>query len=418
MEKEIKKAIDEIEVPMEKLDDAIAKGIKQGKPKTKRYAIPLFASVAMIGIILCSGFVSPKMGNVLANMPFIGFMYKIEEHDVGLHVAMMDENKVTLNEVIESNGVTITVEDVVYDGTRIAFTYTQEKYDEIYPLTIKVNGEEINFSESLRGKLEAESGFRGLIEFIPTEPLPDSFHLEVSIYRIGDVEGRWVFSTDITKVNNHSRALIAGQEGMVNGVHYTIQKAERSSTGTTIEIVFDPSNLFKLYTAERFIQFNFTDQNGMPIQTLYSSGVDNVFQFMLAPLSDEVTEIHVLPFQFSPTIEEPVEIIEELKGQFPQRISQGEMGDIVITNVEKVGNEYKMTFYSTSDFPFDARFTPNFLDVVDEDGNILITDYPKAIGPNEYELKYQGMSGTLFVKTIKLPNMEIEESAKTVIAVK
>src|SRR5690606_1138780 len=109
---------------------------------------------------------------------------------------------------------------------------------------------------------------------------------------------------------------------------------------------------------EKFIQFNFTDQKGMPIKILYSSGTDNVFQFILAPITDEVTEIHVLPY-FFPTTIELIEIIEELKGTFPQVVSQGEMGDIVITNVEKVGNEYKMTFHSTSDFPFDAGFIPN-----------------------------------------------------------
>lgn len=418
MVKEIKQAIDEIEVPVEKLDGAIAKGIKQGKPKKRRYSTPIFASVAIIGLILCSGFVSSKMANVLANMPFIGFMYKIEEHDVGLHVAMMDENKVTLNQVLESNGVAITIEDIVYDGTRIVFTYTYDikGHDLIYPLTIKVDGEEINFSHSLR-ELEAENGFRGLTEVIPVEKLPDSFHLEVSIYQIGNTEGRWVFSTDITKVNNQSKELVVGQEGMIDGVHYTVEKAEVSKTGTTIEIVFDPSKMFKLYSTEKFIQFNFTDQKGMPIKILYSSGTDNVFQFILAPITDEVTEIHVLPY-FFPTTIELIEIIEELKGTFPQVVSQGEMGDIVITNVEKVGNEYKMTFHSTSNFPFDAGFIPNYLDVIDESGNILITDYPKAIGPNEYEQKFQAISGKLFIKTIKLPKMEIEESAKTVIPIK
>lgn len=416
MEKEIKRGIEEIEVPMEKLDNAINKGIKLGKPKKRRYSIPLFASAAIIGLILCSGFVSPQMASVLAKMPLIGFIYKIEEHDVGLHVAMMDENKVTLNKVLESNGVAITIEDIVYDGTRIAFTYTQDVEEEIYPLTVKVDGKEINFSKGLK-ELEAETGFRGLIEVMPVEDLPDSFQLEVSIHQIGDTKGEWVFSTEISKVSNNSRELFVGQKGIVDGMNYTIQHAEASSTGTVIEVAFDSSKVEQLFSFEKIIHFNFTDQKGMPIQILDFSGMDHIYKYILAPISDEVTEIHVLAYSFPPKIER-VEIVEVLKEKFPQIISQGEMGDIVITDVEKVGNEYKMTFHSTSDFPFDAGFSPNVINIVDENENNLIMDYPKAIGPNEYELKYFATSGKVFAKTIKLPIMEIEESAKVVIPVK
>jgi hypothetical protein len=419
MEKDIKKVIEEIEVPMEKLDDVIYKGIKLSnvKPKKQRYST-LFGSVAIIGLILCSGFVSPKMGSVLANVPVIGFMYEIEEHDVGLHVAMMDENKVLLNQVLESNGVAITIEDIVYDGTRIAFTYTHDivGYDEIYPLTIKVNGEEINFSESLHG-LEAETGFRGLIEIIPVAALPDTFQLEISIHQIGHTNGDWSFSTELTKVNNNTRELKVGQEGKIDGLTYTINNAEVSNTGTLIEVAFESSKLDEIYSAERIVRANFTDQNGMPLQIVESNGNDNIFKYILAPLSDEVTEIHVLHYSI-PTRIERVEINEELKEQFPQTISQGDMGDIVITDVKKVDNEYVMTFHSTSKFVFDAGFFPNLIDILDESGNQLITDYPKVIGPNEYELKFNATRSKVFIHTIELPKMEIEKSAKVIIPLK
>lgn len=357
MEKDIKKVIEEIEVPMKKLDDAIKKGIKNSHVKTKNHRY----STIMLG------------------------------------------------------GVAITIEEIVYDGTRMAFTYTHdiEGYAEIYPLTIKINGEEINFSESLH-ELEAETGFRGLIEVIPVETLPDSFQLDISIHQIGDTKGEWAFSTELTKVKNNSRELKAGQEGTIDGIDFTIQKAEVSDTGTIIEVAFDHSKMGELFTAERLIQGNFTDQNGMPLQIVQFSGSDNIYKYILEPLSDEVTEIHVLVYSMSTTFER-VEISEKLTEQFPQTISQGEMGDIVITDVQNVDNEYVMTFHSTSDFSFDAGFTPNVIDVLDENGNYLITDYPKAIGPNEYELKFSATSSKVFVHTIELPKMEIEQSAKVVI---
>lgn len=417
MDKEIKEAIKEIKVPMEQLDLAINKGIELSKvkPKKQRYST-LYIGVAIVGLFLCSGFVSPKIGNVLASVPIIGFMYEIEEHDVGLHVAMMDENKIALNQILESNGVAITIEDIVYDGTRIAFTYTQNEYDEIYPLNIKVNGEEINFSENLR-ELEAESGFRGLIEVIPVEALPDSFELEISIHQIGDTKGDWSFSTELTKVKNNSRELKVGQEGMIDGIDFIIQKAQVSDTGTIIEVAFEPSKMDELFTVERVIRANFTDQNGIPLQIVEFNGHNNIFKYILAPLPDEVTEIHVLHYSVPFNVER-VEINEKLKEQFPQTISQGEMGDIVITDVKNIDNEYVMTFHSTSKFIFDAGFTPNMIDILDENGNQLITDYPRAIGLNEYELKFNVIGSKVFIHTVELPKMEIEQSAKVIIPLK
>lgn len=419
MDKDIRQMMENIEVPMEKLDRAIMDGIKQSNvnPYKRRNKMVLI-SVAAIGLILCSGIVSPKIGNVLAEVPIIGFMYKIEENDPGLHVAMTDENKVTLNQTLESNGVALTVEDIVYDGTRIAFTYYQEEYDEIYPLTIRINGEEINFSENLR-ELEAETGFRGLIEISPEEALPESFDIEITIHQIGGTKGEWIINTTIEKVKNNSQSLEIGQKGMIEGNQFKVVQAEKSDTGTNLKVAFETS-FDELFNIEKVIGVTVTDQNGVPIQMLnkHGNGSENesTYQYLLAPLAKEVTELHVLHY-YIPSIDERVEIKEKLEEKLPQVISQGKMGDIVITKVQRLEDENVMTFHTTSEFLFDASFFPSVITVLDEQGNDLVTDYPKAIGRNEYELKFQEKSGDVWINTFELPIMKVEESAKIVIPV-
>lgn len=419
MDKDIKQIIENIEVPLDQLDRAIHKGIEQSqvRPRKRKKSIMLGA-VAMLGIILCSGFVSPKIGAVLADVPLIGFMYKIEKHDPGLHIAMMDDNKIALNKILESNEVLITIEDIVYDGTRLAFTYHQDEYDEIYPLNIKVDGEVINFSESLH-ELESENGFRGLIEIFPEEGLPDSFDLEVMIHQIGDTKGKWAINTFIEKVRNNSQQLESGQKGTINDLPFTVVQAEKSDTGVTIKVEFKASldELFSKYSA---IGVTITDQNGVPIK-LDKKGSGNeegmIYQYLLAPLSKSVTELQLSHYFMQMAVERE-EIKVKLKEKLPQVISQGEMGDIVITSVQKSGQEYIMTFHSTSEFPFGVDFIPNVLDVLDHEGNSLITEYPIGIGRNEFELKFQISSGEIWLQTYELPKMYVEKTAKTVIPIK
>ena len=139
MENNIKRAIDEMDVPLDKLDQAVERGIAMKKKKRRNPFMIAAVSVAATGaLILSSGFISPKVANVLADVPLIGFMYDIEKHDEGLSVALSDENKVVLHETVTSNGVSITIEEIVYDGHRMNVIFSMPTYEDVYPLTILV----------------------------------------------------------------------------------------------------------------------------------------------------------------------------------------------------------------------------------------------------------------------------------------
>ena len=419
MENNIKRAMDEIDVPLDKLDQAVEKGIAMKKKKRKNPLMIAAVSVAATGsLILSSGFISPKVANVLADMPLIGFMYNIEKHDEGLSVALSDENKVVLHETVTSNGVSITIEEIVYDGHRINVIFSMPTYEDVYPLTILVDGEIINTGESLKSLDEGEV-FRGLWEIHFEEELPDAFDLTIKIHQIGRTKGEWIFSTPITKVDNNSVSLQAGQTGRIDGVPYTVESVEMSTTSTKIDVAFE-EKLDTLFSVDRMLGVTITDQTGTPLKELDKRGSGDgdkmVYTYLVEPLSDDVTEIKLMHYFMQSSEREDITI--ELADTFPQVISQGDMGDIVITKMEQKGQQATLTFHSTSEFAFSDSFMPNNMTVTNEAGESLMTEYPKAIGPNEYQIAFQLTSGRKLIQTTTMPKMVIEPPAIVTIPVR
>ncbi|WP_431028214.1 DUF4179 domain-containing protein [Lysinibacillus sp. LZ02] len=420
MENNIKKVIEDIEVPLQKLDEAIQNGMQAPKKRRNPLILTALFTTATVGVILGSGFVSPKVANVLADVPLIGFMYEIEKHDEGLSIALSDDNKVVLNETVTSNGVSITLEEIVYDGHRLNVIFSMPTYEEVYPLTVLVDGEMINTGEGLRTLAEGEV-YRGLWDIHFEGELPDTFELTIKMHQIGDTKGEWIFTAPVKKVENDSVVLQAGQTGVIDGIPYTVENVVVSTTSTKIDVMFEKW-LDELALREGALAVTITDQTGTPLQKLdqRGSGTDDgmVYTYLVEPLEKDVTEIQLRHYFIPFTFREGEEIIEELADTLPQIIPQGEMGDIVITNVEQRETEAILTFHSTSNFSFDDSFIPNRLDIVNEAHESIITEYPKAIGPNEYEMTFQLVPGKIFVQAMPISKIEIEPSAIVTIPVK
>lgn len=420
MENNIKKTIDEIEVPLDKLDQAIARGVQVQREKRRNpIIVTAIIAAAVVTLILSSGFISPKMGSVLADVPIIGFMFKVEDHDKGLQTALSDDNKVTLNETVTSNGISITVEEIVYDGARINVIFSMPEFREVYPLSVYVNGEWINTGESLK-ILQKENPYRGLWEIRFKEELPDEFDLTIKMHQIDQTQGEWIFDTPIKKVSNDSRSLQAGQSGEISGISFVVDSVETSTTTTEVKVKFD-TPMQELFSEEGILHATITDQHGTPMNVLDRSGSgtekEAVYTYLMEPLNDKISKLNII-YYFFPFYHEREDILVPLADTFPQTISQGEMGDIIIKEVQQLGNEAILTFKVESDFPYDESFTPNFLDIITKAGESLTSDFTKAIGPNEYQLKFQTNAGEPYVHTVTAPFMEVESSAIVTIPIK
>lgn len=428
MEKVIKKSIDSIQVPIQKLDLAIERGLnvhnKQIKSSHKKIVAIVLSCVAALGLLITSGFISPTMASVLARVPLLDSIFT-SVGDKGLRVAIHDENAVLLNETITSNGVSFKVQEVLYDGTRLAFSFEQDKAEFFSPNRIEVNGEEINASSSLRGNYLENGGFSGLIQIYPTEALPKEFDLNISIIRIGDTIGDWQFETHVVQTDNHQENLGTGQQATIGDLSFEVKKFERTNSAISLDILFNGTPEALYNQKDQRLELFLLDQTGNPIQVISSTGSGDekgmLHRYVFEPIGDEVNELTISPF-FVPEITGLKEITEVLdKNRLPLTISQGEMGDIVVTRMEKENDLTALYFESTSSFPFGPNFEMNHLWVEDSEGNVLHADkgYPEAVGKNSYKLYINETraNGDIIIKTSKIPKMILNKEAQITVKI-
>ncbi|WP_033542352.1 DUF4179 domain-containing protein [Planococcus sp. CAU13] len=124
----IKKAMGSIEVPDERLDviieNAFFETAAPKKKKRRQWLVPAAAaSVLFIGISTATLAASPAFANYMAQLPLIGNVFSIfAEEEEGLMPYERFSENMELSQT--SNGITIAIDQAVYDGTNVTFTYT------------------------------------------------------------------------------------------------------------------------------------------------------------------------------------------------------------------------------------------------------------------------------------------------------
>lgn len=149
---EFNQSIDNIIVPVEKLMARENAAIIQAKKKRKGGRTTKRSILVACGLcisLLGSGFVSTGMAEALSNIPLIGPIYK-DFRDIASDKIEQDQLMTTINKQASKNGLTMTVKEAAYDGTRLIVTvvYTGEKglsfEEEVVGFSyLTINGQEV-----------------------------------------------------------------------------------------------------------------------------------------------------------------------------------------------------------------------------------------------------------------------------------
>ncbi|MFD0767486.1 DUF4179 domain-containing protein [Bacillus sp. CGMCC 1.60114] len=210
--------INKIEVPREELHIAITKGMnraQQEKPvkrKDKRRKIAWLAAASVCMCVLGSGFVFPQMNRVLAEVPLIGKVYNYFHDTMGQDLT---ESKLVteLNQQAVSNGVSVTMKSVYYDGGRISVVFKVDNPEQVRIKNTGANGFYYDFklfdgsrkwqsSTSFIGK-RTENGWLGNIKIdYPEKELPSNTTLPITITSIGETKGFWKFDIPVKQLEN------------------------------------------------------------------------------------------------------------------------------------------------------------------------------------------------------------------------
>ncbi|MBZ5749609.1 DUF4179 domain-containing protein [Metabacillus rhizolycopersici] len=219
--KEVKRAIEKIVVPKEKVFNAIGKGLKmsgQGRKTKKRKVLAGSAAAAvLLGMTVASGFMNPTMNKVLANAPLIGGIF--QEFDDSMGVELANQDAVTeLNQSLTKNGVTVKLTSAYFDGNVVSITGFVDKgvekgHNETGEVSFDMNFEQnkgdhdpwLSGSRAIK-KVENGYNFQWKMEY-PYKSFKENFTLPITIHNINGIKGEWKFDIPIKQEKNSTLAI-------------------------------------------------------------------------------------------------------------------------------------------------------------------------------------------------------------------
>lgn len=109
----VKKEVDRIKIPEEKLDERIGYAIKRGGGNQDRLGGKVFymssAAVLLFALLVSSSFVSPTMAKVVSNIPFLGQIFE-SKNDI---VSYISEELMTKGYKISGVGVSLPEKELI-----------------------------------------------------------------------------------------------------------------------------------------------------------------------------------------------------------------------------------------------------------------------------------------------------------------
>ncbi len=270
--------INESVMPKGSMSDQIMKKIgersmqrKTAKSKFAKRAVLAASVVGILGAgVVGAGFVSPTMAATLKQIPGIGsIFYGLSADEIQTAV---DKGILTHpNETVSHDGITLTLSDVLYDGTRLSFSIerqgenmpegsmspyipmdakTENNDDEWVKAhkvpekdqlkgyfkhpEVKINGKKVDSQQFLYGD-DPQKKNSVVGEFMQLGSLPDEFELTIRTSMTG-VDEPYEFKVPV-KIDNTMIAVQPNETKTSGNFSYTVK--ELKSTSTTTRLVLD-----------------------------------------------------------------------------------------------------------------------------------------------------------------------------------
>lgn len=424
---EFNKELENIHVPVEKLDTIIQQTINKNrkqKPRRKKMVLTTIGSVAAAFILfLGSATLSPTLAKVASGIPLVGTFFN-ESGDEGLQIAGKSGLTQVINQESKDNGVTLTMNEIFYDGTRLTFGLTHESLlaiGDIERPTILVNGKEINFSSGSSGKYITPSKYEAIMNISPTEELPEEFDMKIIIDAVGLMPGNWEFEFPV-KQSNEVTVIRPNITNVIYDAKVTVESVKLGPAGTdlAIQIQSDPNNT----KIDPYMDLHFAmiDDQGRVLPTLTGSGygdtIDGIevanHRYLYTPMKEDAKSLTILPYKIPNQSGAVEELSVSLNKKLPLEIDQGEVGKITVTDVEFLEDKTVVYFELESDFPFDDNLTMNRTWLESKDGKDLsFPENPLAVRMNGNSFKQEFKATkdrNVEFKALKIPSPIVFEA--------
>lgn len=318
----IRHTIQSMEMPVDSFSNKIMNRLEEKNrrsSKTKRMKKTLVAAstAAALGAgIIGSGFVSPAMAESLGNIPLVSNVFKLAG-DLGLRTAHEKGLITEGNQSDTQDGITISVPQVMYDGTRVSMAIHRKAPG----LTSYLNGSHVNTDGEVISEPEGTKGtIRRVDLFMNGKPLthlseslarqinvgwgpgvdkdsailrfsdlsnqglgdsafPDQFDLTMKLTLEG-VNDPFTINVPVKKSINNNIVLSSSMTKEFDHIRVTLEKAELSPSTTRVSIIEDGTSneIPKRYKDDKTtilqLGYDVFDDHGTRLELLGGQGND------------------------------------------------------------------------------------------------------------------------------------------------
>lgn len=416
---DLEKEMEKIPVPMDKLDLIISNTLREKetkKSKKKMIAFSLSAAVLGFGVFIGSASISPVVAKVASNIPIIGTFFN-DSLDEGLVIAGKMGLTQMVNQSSKDSGITLTINEIFYDGTRLTFGFTQESLFAIGQLerpTIEVNGKEINFSSSFSGGFVTPQKYKGIMDITPTEELPEELDMKIRFDAVGLIPGEWKFNFPV-KQSNEVTVIRPQEAKKIEGAEVKISSLKIGPAGTDLRVEVlknEGNNNLDAHS----LNFYVIDDYGNVLDTVTGNGSGETvngkeitkLQFLYSPLKEGNRKVSVVPYTIPMSEKAWEEVSLSLNEQtLPFTIDQGDFGKVLVTKIVHQQEKTIVYFDLQSDAIVDNKLSRNSLWLEEANGkSLLLEDKPFAerIEGNKFKQEFaSSKKKDVKIKTRKFP---------------
>lgn len=406
------------------------------------------AAAALIGI-MAIGTVSPALAQ---NIPVLSSITQTLNDRLGLGGNYVEYSQI-INKSITDKGITLTINEVLADDSKLVIGYTVKSDKELKEFHgiglsrfLKVNGKQNGGHGSSYGENIDAYTYVGNEEFHTNLPkTSDKFNIDLNVDEIIDTKGSWKFAFSVSKEELTKNSKIFKP---VNKIDFpdstvTIDKVVLSPIDTSIFLSGKDKykkepNGGSMFDYDYWIAFDDAGVELIP-KSLGGGSHDTktgIFQIEMqyAKSKNIPKYLTIVPCKITPSGggsvsvdkdgketytaikgKKPVEVSQVMDGVYPKELPQGSMGKIIINDVKNEKDKTIVKFTAVGKAPY---FQATELHIKDNKGEFVT---PKSYNlhrngqkPNEFtlELPLLDSSKKYTIYTNDLSNIEFREDLK------
>lgn len=250
---DLKKQMEYVPVPNEKVSAAIQSGFSKAKHKKRKRLIKYTGlAAAAIVLLFCISLVrvSPSFANALSSIPGAEKIINLIRNDKGYMSAVENDFLQSVGQTQEKDGYKVTIESLIVDRHRmVVFYHIEGAGDEIqieFPdLLIDGDGVEQSISYSAH-----ENGF-GSLDFNLVHQLEDREEIELKVHLKNDTSliGPFKFplKIDHSLYKGQHKQMAIDETVTIDNQRITFGKVEIDPLSVRVDVKYDPNNTKKIF---------------------------------------------------------------------------------------------------------------------------------------------------------------------------